>query len=99
MKFHDRVPETPIEPNTAEKGEIDLTSRTDGAERCGVGATRDESDALLLLLLRVWADVSGNRITASAADGRRTGGKMRNGGGRGGRGSAARRLKPRKAND
>ena len=42
----------------------DRSDITDGAERCGVGATRDESDALLLL--RVWADVSGNPITAAA---------------------------------
>ena len=56
------------------EGEIDLTSRTDGAERCGVGATRDESDALLLLsLLRVWADVSGNPITAANGRDGRTG--------------------------
>ena len=77
------------------EGEIDLTSRTDGAERFGVGATRDESDALLL---RVWADVSGNRITASAADGR-TGRCATAVAAVAEAALAARRLKPRKADD
>ena len=54
-----------------------------------------ESDAL-----RVWADVSGNPITAANADGRTDGrmnGKKRKM--RSGSGSTTRRLKPRKAAD